>query len=238
MLSAEAMRLAAIEVLCPTGALYGDDVFPTLAGEKVFDSRSVAISDLATDRDYTPVIALHTRSATIERRSDAADETDTECLAVLEILAELAVITQDGDEAFADALAATDPNARIILSALVSQIRFLLEFSQAGKLFRDFILGIRRIEIDTFGVPDLGMRWQRVTIRVTAAIADDTFDMEDGGLPEPLASLARKLPPQSYAMEKLTAMVAHFAADPRPPLAGVTIAPAVGRDPIASTGEL
>lgn len=46
MLSAAAMRLAAIEVLCPTASITADAGFPTLAGRTVLDSRAVAIDDI------------------------------------------------------------------------------------------------------------------------------------------------------------------------------------------------
>lgn len=239
MLSAEVARLAAIEVLCPTAALQSNGPFPTLAGSAILDSRSVAVQDLDPKKDYTPVVAVHTRSAAIERRGNAADEDDNECLTILELVAELAIMAnspEDGD--FADAMAADDPDARLVLSALVSQIRFQLEFSQAGYLFRRFIIGVRRIEMDTFGAPELGLRWQRVTIRITAAIPDDTFDVDAGGLPKPIADLVTLLPAGSYAKAKLLNLAEHFAADPRPDLDEVTIATTPNGPPIASTGDL
>ena len=239
MLSAEATRLAVIEVLCPTAALAGDIPYPTLAGAAVLDSRTVALQDLDPEKDYTPVIAVHTRSASIERRGQAADETDNECQTVIDIIAELAVIANTADDGdFADAMAADDPDARLVLSALVSQIRFQLEFAQSGTLFRRFIFGVRRIDMETFGAPELGLRWQRVTIRITAAIPDDQFDVHSGGLPEPLRGFFDLLPDDSYAKAKLTKLAAHFMPDPRPALQEVTIRDEPNGEPIASTGDL
>ena len=238
MLAAEAMRLAAIEVLCPTAALAANAGYPTLAGRAVADSRAVALEDIDHAAVYTPALSLHTRSSAIERRGEAADETDNACLAVLEVIGELAVVARDKDGAFADAMAADDPDARLVLSALMSQVRFLLEFSQAGHLFRDTIIGVRRIEEETFGAPELGVRYQRVTMRITAAVPDDRFDVAAGGMPEPLKSLQSSLPVGSYSKAKLAQLAAAFAADPRPALDKVTILGAPDGEPIASTGDL
>lgn len=243
MLSAEAMRLAAIECLCPTLALVAGSGFPTLAGKAVLDSRAVALQDLDSDRAYTPVVALFTRSSSIETRAYPAAADDSECLAVLEIVAELAVHERDPQGEFADAMPATDPEARIVLGALASQIRHVLEFSQAGSLFRRTIIGIRRIEAETFAAPELGLRWQRITMRVTAAIPDDRFDLVDGGLPEPMRTLYGALPDGSYAKGKLTELAAHFAGEARTPLAGIAIFDNpdgnAGEDqPVAAIGDI
>lgn len=59
MLTAEAMRLAAYEALCPTTALAAGTGFPTLAGDRVFDSRAIAVDELDDSLVYTPSISLH-----------------------------------------------------------------------------------------------------------------------------------------------------------------------------------
>ncbi len=222
MLSAEAARLAAIEVLCPTASLAANANYPTLAGRVILDSRSTALQDLDRDHEYTPTVALHTISSTVSRRGDAADAADSECSTEIEIVCELAVVACDeGGPDYADAMASDDPEARLVLAALTSQVRNLLEFSQRGFLFRDTIIGIRKIEEEAFGVPELGLRWHRTTMRLSVAIEDDRFDQQNGGMPEPMATLFGKLPAGSYAKHKLAQLATHFAADPRPPLAGV-----------------
>lgn len=243
MLSAEAARLAAIEVLCPTSSLAANADYPTLAGRNILDSRSTALQDLDQDREYTPTVALHTRSSTVARRGDAADAADSECSTEIEIVCELAVAARDeGGPDYADAMAGDDPDARLVLAALTSQVRNLLEFSQSGFLFRETIIGVRRIEEETFGVPELGLRWQRTTMRLTASIEDDRFDQQHGGMPEPMATLFNKLPVNSYAKRKLAQLASAFAADPRPPLAGIAAFDNPAADPAADkpilwTGE-
>lgn len=240
MLSAEALRLAAHEVLCPTTAVMSGVGFPTLAQHRVFDSRAAAVAEIdgRDQRGYTPVLSLYTQESAIVRRGEAADEGDNECQTVLLVVAELAVVSRDDAGEFADALAGSDPDARLVLAALTSQVRFLLEFSQGGFLFRSTGIAVRRIEEETFAVPSMGLRWHRVTMRVTAAIPDDEFDADMGGLPEPVKGLLSKLPVGSYAKGKLEELAGYFANDPRPPLEEITIGPAVGEEPIATTGPL
>lgn len=223
MLAAEALRLAAIEVLCPTAAVLAGEGFPTLAGSRVFDSRAAALEDLDrhAPNDYTPVLSLYTPENGFALRANAAAADDTVADAVLDIVAELAVATNDGDGMIADAMAATDPEARLVLAALCSQVRYALDYSVAGRLWRALVNHIIRWEEQTFGVPELGLRWQRVKIRIHCEIRDDDFT--DAGLPEPIAGLYAKLPPQSYAKAKLSALASHFSPDALPPLESVTI---------------
>lgn len=246
MLAAEAMRLAAFEVLCPTAArkAQAGATFPTLAGHRVFDSRAAAVAEIneADPRGYTPILSLYTPSSRIVRRADATDARDNECEAVLQIVAELGVVARDGEGEFVDALAGSDPEARLVLAALAGQVRNLLEFSIAGTLFRDFVIGVRRIEQETFAVADLGLRWHRETIRITAAVPDDSFETA-GGLPQPISALVSGLPAGSYAKAKLTELAAHFAAAPRPELKGIAIFETTDSnpepdEPVASTGDI
>ncbi|MDI7924594.1 hypothetical protein [Ferirhizobium litorale] len=221
MLAAEALRLAAIEVLCPTACAIAGAGFPTLAGRRVFDSRAIAIVDLDRSADYTPALALYTPESGVALRGPMAAADDTVADAVLDIVAELAVATEDGEGGFADALPATDPEARLVLVALCAQVRYLLERSQAGLIWRRLVRHVVKIEEQTFAVPELGLRWQRVTMRFHCEIRDDDFG--GAGLPEPIASLHAALPDQSYAKAKLAALASHFSPDALPDLGGVTI---------------
>jgi hypothetical protein len=215
MLSAEALRLAGIETLCPTHALVNDGGYPTLAGRLVLDSREVTLQELDVDREYTPVLALYTARSKVELAGDASSAWDTRAEATLEIVAELAVA--DGDEA--DATATTDPEARLVLGALCSQVRYLLERSPQGSVWRKIVRHIISIEEETFAAPSLGVRWQRITMIVRCSIRDDQF--QAGALPEPCASVLASLPDGSYARAKLLALAAHFPAQPVTPLEGV-----------------
>lgn len=219
MLSAEAMRLAAIEVLRPTAAVEAGSGFPTLAGLMVLDTREIAIEELDQLSTYTPVLALYTMESDVVLRGEMAAAGDTIATAVLEIVAELAVDAGDGQ---ADALVANDAQARLVLAALCAQVRYLLEFSQSGLLWRRIVKRVIRFEEQTFAAPQLGVRWQRTTMRYHGEVSDDDFDMAGGGLPQPIRSLYEALPGQSYAKAKLAALAAHFEAEPLPHLDGGT----------------
>lgn len=223
MLSAEALRLAAIEVLCPTAALLAGNGYPTLAGKRVFDSRAAQIDDVDDVAPYTPVLSLYTRSSEAVLAGAVTDASDTQAEAILEIVGELAVIVKDEGEAYADALAGSDPEARLVLAAMMAQARSQLEFSSSGGLFRRMRLATRRVDIETMALPEYGLRWHRMFMRMHCQVPDDEFDMVAGGLPQPLAALAAALPAQSYAKGKLTELAARFAGEARTPLDMVTL---------------
>lgn len=221
-LSAEAARLAALEVLCPTAALGGQVPYPTLAGYRVFDSRAVAIDDLDRNAKYTPCLSLYTPESSATARSPVSDVGDSDARGVLEIVAELAVASKDDDGDFADAMLATDDwDARLVLAALCGQVRRLLAYSTSGHLFRRFVRNVDRVTEETFAIPQIGARWHRVTMRLELSLRDDEFG-DGAGLPEPLKTLAGLLPPGSPAAAKLAALGAHFAAVERDELRTVT----------------
>lgn len=221
MFAAEAVRLAALEVLCPTSALASDDGYPTLAQHHVFDSRLVGIDDLDADAKFTPCLALFTVASSVAPRAEAATFDDSVAECTLEIVAELAVAsTDDEGEAFADAMPADDWDARLVLAALCAQVRRLLQYDERGYLFRRFARRITRWEQETFAIPQLGARWHRITIRLTVEVADDVF-VDGAGMPKPLADLMTQLPSGSPAALRLAALSAHFAAVERNELAEV-----------------
>lgn len=234
MLSGEAARLAAIEVLCPTSANRGDSPFPTLAGRNVFDSRATAVNDLAEDLRRTPTIAIYTRDAMVDRRGGASAYGDNEARVVLEFVIELAVLVDDeegGGAPIAWPEAGSDPEGRAVLMALAAQVRRLLEYSEAGALFRKTIKAVERIDWEPFAVADLGLRFQRVTLRMTCAVRDDVFG-DAAGLPEPLKTLQDALPEGSYAKGKLAELAAAFVVEARTSLSSILLGDPSG-SPIA-----
>lgn len=224
MLSAEAARLAALEVLCPKAALDGGAPYPTLAVDHVFDSRLVGIDDLDRTAKFTPCLALFTADALTAPRAEAATFDDSEAQCTIEIVAELAVASVDEDGApFADAMPADDWDARLVLAALCGQVRRLLLYDERGRLFRRFVRRVVRWEEETFAIPQLGARWHRVTMRLTVSLPDDVF-VDAAGIPEPLKTLAGLLPVGSPAAEKLAVLAGYFDPVTRTPLAGVDFA--------------
>ena len=238
MLAGEAARLAIVECLRPTGA----ETLPTLAGENVFDSIAASINDIDEDMRYVPTVAVYTREATVDRRGERYS--DNNGRVVLEIVCDLSVIVDDeegGGPPITAPMAATDATARLALAALVAQVRRILEFDPAGALFRSAIKGIDRIDEETMSVPDFGLDYQRVVIRLTCAVEDDGYIVA-GDLPEPLKKLRDALPAGSYAKAKLTALGEMFAAIVVVPLQSVAIydadAPPPDGDPVAIEEDL
>lgn len=210
MLMAEAVRLAAIEVLAPTGSIASGEDFPTLAGERVLDSREIKVNELDDGSDYTPVLALYTSNSKQENRAGVAGGIEYDSMCVLEVVGELAVIADDPEnEGGTDALAGTDPEAKLVLAAMMAQVKYLLEEAVENRFFRKFVRSIMMVEVEPFAVPQLGLRWQRTTHRYTLAIVEDCFDFATGR-PLSLEMLLADLPEGSYAYLKLAELIAKF----------------------------
>ena len=224
MLAAEALRLAAIEVLRPHAAVVADSDYPTLARHRVFDSRAVTLQDLDRSQSYTPVMAVYTAESGTKLRGPLTDATDTEADAIIDIVGELAVRDVEDDAEFANAMAGDDAEARLVLAAMMAQARYLLDHSPRGHAFRRICAQVTKAEYQTFALPQLGLRFQRVTMRLHCQIRDDDFNVPAGQLPEPIRSVLQALPEGSYAKAKLAALAAYFAPDVLPALDGVTLA--------------
>jgi hypothetical protein len=233
MLAAEALRLAAVEALCPTAAIAADNGYPTLARHRVFDSRAAALADLDAYRDYTPVLALYTPAAHSRARGPAADAGDRDATAMLDIIGELAVKAVDGSEEYADAMAEEDPQARLVLAALMAQVRYVLEHSQASYIFRRVCKQVIEVDMQTYAVPQVGLRLQRMGLRLTCQIQEDDFLQPAGQLPQPMHRVYQALPAGSYAKAKLAELASHFNPDIAPPLEAVvvTVPPGVSAGP-------
>lgn len=206
-IAAEIARLAAVESLCPTGA----PTMPTLARDRVFDSRRPGLHLLDADKEYTPVLSLFTRKSESARRGAGQGSVSRNGRTILEVVAELAVASKDEDGPFVDAMVGSDPKARIVLSALCAQVRFVLTQGPTGMIFRRAVIAIESIDEEGFAVPELGLRWQRTTMLFDCIIPDDEFTPA-GGLPLPAAAIAALLPENSYARATLDNMAAQFAA--------------------------
>ncbi len=213
MLSPEALRLVTMEVLRPHAAVVAKTGFPTVAQGRVYDSQEIPLQAIDPDRAYTPVIALYSGDASITPRGEASDFTDVDHRAVLDIVVELAIRATDDSGDFADAMADNDPQARLVLSALCSKVRFLLERSAKGANWRKLTKRVVSCEAMPFAVPDLGLRFQRITLRYTVELSADVYDLDNGGLPEPLRSVAASLPAGSYAKVKLAELAGYFQAE-------------------------
>lgn len=219
MLSVAAMRLAAVEALCPTGSLISGTGFPTLAGARVFDSRTVALDDLAEDSPWTPSLSIYSEGVNAEPYGDIAPSTHGRVMADLVIVAELSVReSSDGEDGDYAEAAASDPEARILLDALCAQVRKRLVYDPEGFDFRSgLVASVDQLRIEPFSIPQFGIRLCRMTMTFRCQIADDQFT-DAGGLAGPVARLKAKLPPQSHALATLNRLEAALTATARDPL--------------------
>lgn len=232
-IAAEVARLAAVECLAPTAALLAETGFPTLAAGRVFDSRAAAVADLRPD-GYLPSLALYTRKAESARRGSGQGSASRFGRTQIEIVAELSVIQEDENGAYADALlAGTDPQARIQLAALCAQVRHLLLDASGGMLFRRAVMAVEGIDFEPFAVPELGLRWHRTVMVWDCLIPDDDWGSH-GGLPQPASALINQFPAESEARATLLSLAAGFAALPVLPVLE-TIAFAV--QPAGASGQ-
>lgn len=228
MLSATAVRLAAIEVLCPTTARESEVGYPTLARHRVYDSRQVAFQDLDHDRAFTPVLVLHTTESAAILRSTISDADDRDGSTVLDIVAEIAVAGDDVDDTEVYVRSEDDPQARLVLEALSAQVLYTLMHAPGGVLFRKYAMSIMAVEIKTYGSPELGVRFLRNTIRLRIDTPQDDFEVANGCLPEPCESLRQALPVSSYARKKLDELAAFFIYQQLPTLASARISTDLG----------
>lgn len=229
MLAAAALRLAAIETLRPHAVVAADTGaadhpgYPTLARHRVFDSRAAGLQDLDRTRPYTPVLSVHAVEAGKQLRGPMSDAGDLEADASIEVVAELARHDVENDVEFAAVMAESDPTARLVLEALVSQVEYALDLGADGHLFRSLRARLIRSECLAYAVPQFGLRFHRITLRRHYEIRPERFDGPAGQLPQPMHTLFQALPEGSYARAKLAELAALFGRDALPALDGVHV---------------
>lgn len=219
MLAAEALRLVAVESLCPTAALVSGGPFPTLAGARVFDSKSASISDVDARANYTPVISLYTPESGSTSRGPGSSWSDREADCALDVVSELVTVVKGEDgEPYAVPMAEGDALARLVLAALAAQVRQTLMLMQAGAAWRKLVREVTDVEFKTVSLPQYGLQVQRLVTRYHLNVVHDAFTSTQDGLPEPLRSVHLALPAQSYAKAKLTELAAFMTGESLPAL--------------------
>jgi len=220
-LSVAALRLAALETLCPTEALLADSGYPTIAGRNVFDSRMTTIDDLVAGGPPTPAIGVYTEQTSGRRRGESQASHPQWLSVDLVLELEMAVVQKfDGETAVGNP--SDDPQAELELDFLAATVRRLLTLHPSGALFRTICKSVSRVEVSPWRANDLGLRIARRTMVLTCDVDDDAWG-DEAGLPEPLASLAAALPEDSYAKSTLDKLAAALAATDRTPLAEIRV---------------
>lgn len=228
MLAAAALRLAAVEALCPHNAIQSGIGYPTLAEWRVYDSVQIGVGDLDQGAPYTPAISLYTEDTRIERRGPTATSSIGNASTDLVVVVELAEsardengnpISDNGGQV-TDAVINGDANMRLILEALSAQVRSVLVRAPHSAGLRRIMKSVQLVRIEPFALPQFGIRFMRNVMTFSCDIADDKFTDLDG-LPEPLRTAAEELPAGSYAKAKLQELSAAFQATNRDALEAI-----------------
>lgn len=209
--SATALRIAAVEALRPASALAGTDVFPTIAGAAVFDSRIVALADLKKLAVPSLVVGVFSEAVSIDSRGAAYPLAPG--VVQVDLAFEIDVLQgeKDGDVLLGPPLN-TDAAWEVKTDFLVAQIRKVLTTGPSGAIFRKVAKQILGISSAPFRIPELGVRLTRRTMVVKCAVSDEAWSL-DGGLPEPLKTVADLLPQTSPATTVLAAVAAAIGAE-------------------------
>lgn len=234
MLAAAALRLAAVEALCPTSAVLAGTGFPTLAEHRVYDSIQIGVDDLQDGARYTPAISVFTEDTRVERRGATATSSIGNATTDLVIVVELAESARDengdpildGGNKMTDAVINGDPNMVLVLAALSAQVRSVLLRAPHSAGLRRIMKAAPMVRIEPFALPQFGIRFMRNVMTFSCEIADDKFTDLDG-FPEPLRSLAEDLPNGSYAKARLSELAAAFKATSRDQLEAIGLSASV-----------
>jgi hypothetical protein len=225
MLSRLALRLATVEALAPTARVLANaGPWPTLAQNRVFDSRDMPIDDL-TPGDARPVICVYT-----EDDDGNAGQTRggppflmTVDL-IFEISLPLKVVEGNNPTVFVVSDPITTPQLEAGLDFLSAQIFFVLLYADAGAIWRN-VCG-RRVHNPRSTVhrtSEEGVRLARRTMTWKVEIEGDRYDPAPATtptglaiLPHPLRDVAAALPSGGYGARIVAGLIAETTAPVMP----------------------
>lgn len=242
MSSCLALRLAAVEALCPS-ALIATGPMPTLAGNLVYDSRIDLIAGAASPEEITaalerlenrPLVVLYTEEVKWSAYSSGghADMMTVDLVAEV-MLAATGVIVQQGADGSVEQIGtleapATDRAREADIDMLAWQVESLLDIRLM--LPSQHLLPLVQMKrIDGDSVPqraaDRSIRLGARTLRFRVQVKKERWPTAAGLLPEPLASVAAALPAGSSGRQICDRLAALTAGPPPPPppLEGVYI---------------
>jgi hypothetical protein len=244
-----ALRLAAVEALCPWSAIQGGP-YPTPAGPRVYDSRQQPIDGLS-DLETKPILIVYTEddaSTPYEGARRNADE-QIVVLVVEEMIAAKAEVefdAPDGSKSTIGTLVSpiSDPQQEMLLDLLEAAVRRLLdtrnEMPSSAALAR-VAMEIRRVESQPQRADDKATRLAARTLKLHIKVKPDAWPTSPAvpaptgltALPEPLRSVAAVLDPASDGGQACAAIAVLVPGAPPAPvaLAGIGITTDVDRDP-------
>lgn len=252
-LSRLALRLAAMEALCPHASLTSGR-FPTLAGDRVYDSRIDAIEALSLEEKGHPIIVVYTETNTSspyegskhrpnEHFVDLVVEASIAAAATIEVLqADGTTVTEGAIET-----PVTDRKTEALLDVHEALIRRVFDRGAAvgsAALFFSTAMEVRTVDSEPLRDSDKTTRLAQRTIRFQCKVKGEAWVSPSlspvtatglDRLPEPLQTVAKGLPDGSTGRavcEGLTGLIPE--ADGLAQFTGIDIFIGVNREPTAS----
>lgn len=210
-LSRTALRLAAIEALAPTAAhpSVGNPSggpWPTIARQRVFDAKMDTYDDLA-QASRAPSVSIYTDDDVAEPAQRGGGPSFDR---VVDVCFEMSIAVKmedpDNPAEYIPSVPVTDPESEASLDLLEASIRYTLFYGASGAIFRK-ACGERVLKIETWGTrtAEEGIRLAMRTMKMRVRVKDDCYDLAPiaaltglDRLPEPLQTIAKLLPEDSY----------------------------------------
>jgi hypothetical protein len=254
-LSRLALRLAAVEVLCPS-AIAATGPYPTWAGNEVYDSRISTISDVDGWQKFLaqvegkPIVMVYTEEQETTPMEGARYPAEIENvdLVIETMIAASSTVEVDGQEVGSLGAPITSAQHEAMLDVLEAQIRGLLDpniaqpFDATVSAARSVYLKVAREmhHVKSAPIRDVDKTSRHAARTLTfkmripfsrpfrPSLADG--DATIAGLPEPLYSVAASLDPSSAAGVLVRQMAAGIGASPvLPTLSDIRISTNVDR---------
>jgi len=242
MLARLGLRLAAIESLAPVGAAS----WPTVAGNRVYDSRIDPVDTARSEQEYAdalallagrPLVTVYTEDQDNSRQGTevaAADLCHVHLVFEL-MIAEIGQVTiagPDGQDRVIEILeaGAADRRREAIIDLLEAQIRRVMDLrNRMAPLVELFVMELKSIASDPQRDTNRAGRLALRTLRYHLRIRQDAWG-NDNSLPRPLADLFAALPDGSA--KDVIALVADNIGNgaPAPLEGGIRIFSTLSRD--------
>ncbi len=239
-----ALRLAAIEALCPSAALASGGALPTIAGPRVYDSRidlistsegPDAIAAALAALENKPLIVVYTEEGSLnpygEVKFPAAEETVTLVVeTMIAVSGSMEIEQPDGSTQTIGTIEApvTDRQHEAFLNILASQVNRLLNLKNrapSSTLLYAVAMEIRMVHSDPQRAADRTLRLATRTLKFHVKVKTEVWPDVAGALPEPLASVAAGLAPGSSGALLCASLLPLIPGAPALPaqLAGIDI---------------
>lgn len=255
-LSRLALRLAAVEALCPAASLTSG-LYPTLAGNRVFDSRMDAFEALAEDEQGHPVIFVYTEQSRAVpygggKLGSKEHFVDLVIEAGIGVASTIVTKAPDGTEATYGSInfPISDRQTEAVLDVHEALIRRVFDKTAAAPdgLFFKVAMDVQSVESDPLRDADKTTRLALRTIRFECKVKAEAWPSPAlspvaltgiDRLPEPLRTVAHGLP-LAGAARALCDVLAPLMPDAfeLPAFDGISIYAALNRMPTVNDHDI